>query len=65
MNGWEYQNYASQTNDDKHFDRLSARMCINHNVPEILNACLGLSGEVGELVDMIKKYIYHEKELDE
>lgn len=30
----------------------------------IFNACLGLSGEVGEFNDMIKKWIFHEKELD-
>lgn len=30
----------------------------------ILNACLGLSGEVGEFNDMIKKWIFHEKPLD-
>lgn len=30
----------------------------------IFNACLGLSGEVGELNDMIKKWIFHEKPLD-
>lgn len=30
----------------------------------IFNACLGLSGEVGELNDMLKKWIFHEKQLD-
>lgn len=30
-----------------------------------INACLGLSGEVGEFNDMIKKWIFHEKEFDE
>lgn len=30
----------------------------------ILNAALGLSGEVGELNDMLKKWIFHEKQLD-
>ena len=30
----------------------------------IFNACLGLSGEVGEFNDMIKKWVFHEKELD-
>lgn len=30
----------------------------------IFNACLGLSGEVGEFNDMIKKWIFHEKLLD-
>ena len=35
------------------------------DVGGVLNACLGLSGEVGELNDMVKKVIFHEKELDE
>ena len=30
----------------------------------IFNACLGLSGEVGEFNDIIKKWIFHEKQLD-
>lgn len=30
----------------------------------VLNACLGLSGETGELNDMIKKWVFHEKEID-
>lgn len=30
----------------------------------VFNACLGLSGEVGEFNDMIKKWIFHEKPLD-
>ena len=29
----------------------------------IFNACLGLSGEVGETLDLIKKWIFHEKPL--
>ena len=31
----------------------------------IINGLFGLSGEVGELTDMVKKWIFHEKELDE
>ena len=30
----------------------------------IFNSCLGLSGEIGEFNDMIKKWIFHEKPLD-
>lgn len=30
----------------------------------VFNACLGLSGEVGEFNDMIKKWIFHEKPFD-
>lgn len=37
---------------------------IEYDVGGIFNACLGLSGEVGEFNDMIKKWVFHEKELD-
>ena len=30
----------------------------------IFNSCLGLSGEIGESNDVIKKWIFHEKPLD-
>ena len=30
----------------------------------VFNSCLGLSGEVSELNDMIKKWVFHEKDLD-
>lgn len=75
MQGAEYQALAMRTNDKKSTDRLLNK--INdlkignrgEDTPEIelggvLNAGLGLSGEVGELNDMLKKWIFHEKQLD-
>lgn len=69
MTGNEYQKLASRTNDGLATKRM------NHKLKEyedwmvdlggVLNACLGLSGEVGELNDMIKKWVFHEKDLDE
>lgn len=41
------------TEDERHLD-----------IGGIFNACLGLSGEVGEFNDMIKKWIFHEKGLE-
>ena len=79
MNGNDYQKLAMRTNDHKATERLiSARenFCLEKRCSEtdsdirnadfggILNSCLGLSGEVGEFNDMIKKWIFHEKELD-
>ena len=75
MQGAEYQALAMRTNDKKSTDRLLNK--INdlkignrgEDTPEIelggvLNAALGLSGEVGEFNDIIKKWIFHEKQLD-
>lgn len=75
MQGAEYQALAMRTNDKKSTDRLLNK--INNlkignrgeDTPEIelggvLNAALGLSGEVGELNDILKKWIFHEKQLD-
>lgn len=75
MQGAEYQTLAMRTNDKKSTDRLMNK--INdlkignrgEDTPEIelggvLNAALGLSGEVGELNDILKKWIFHEKQLD-
>lgn len=75
MRGAEYQALAMRTNDKKSTDRLLNKIndlkLSNHcgDTPEIelggvLNAALGLSGEVGELNDMLKKWIFHEKQLD-
>ena len=35
------------------------------DIGSIVNACFGLSGEVGEFNDMIKKWVFHGKPLDE
>ena len=69
MTGNEYQKLASRTNDGFATSRLMTKM-IEHedwliDIGGVLNACLGLAGEVGELNDMIKKWVFHEKELDE
>ena len=72
MNGKEYQNLAMRTNDGKATNRLlnmtlsdTTENGIGEDTGAVLNACLGLSGEVGEFNDMIKKWIFHEKDLDE
>ena len=75
MQGAKYQTLAMRTDDKKSTDRLMNK--INdlkignrgEDTPEIelggvLNAALGLSGEVGELNDILKKWIFHEKQLD-
>jgi NTP pyrophosphatase (non-canonical NTP hydrolase) len=75
MTGNEYQKLASRTNDGFASDRLWDKLelfdllrieerCV-WDIGGVINSCLGLAGEVGELNDMIKKWVFHEKELDE
>ena len=69
MTGNEYQKLASRTNDGLSTERLKLKQIEYDSwlwdIGGVLNACLGLAGEVGELNDMVKKVIFHEKELDE
>lgn len=60
MNFTEYQTQAMRTNDGKCTDRIRyAANCPSADFGAVINASLGLSGEVGELNDMIKKGIFH------
>ena len=72
MTGNEYQNDAMRTNDKRSSKRVfyplmnsmnNDQMPIKRDIGGILNASLGLSGEVGEFNDMIKKWLFHEKPL--
>lgn len=67
MNGNEYQVLAMRTNDGKAKERLNNKLKGNQivDLAGVLNAALGLSGEVGELNDLIKKFVFHEKPMDE
>lgn len=70
MTGNEYQKLAMRTNDGNATERLERRMKEVMAVPYmdyggVLNGCLGLAGETGELLDMFKKWIFHHKPLDE
>ena len=69
MTGNEYQKLAMRTNDGKAGERMNqrdfnARVYHNANLPDLFNACLGLSGETGELLDVVKKWVFHDKPLD-
>lgn len=63
MDAYEYQELAMRTNDRKHTERLR-KMLDDGMTAQLLNGCLGLSGEVGEFNDMIKKVVFHEATAD-
>ena len=77
MTGNEYQNLAMRTNDGLGIERImnmadNLEQGVEDNVPDtgidlggIINGLFGLSGEVGELTDMVKKWIFHESNFDE
>ena len=69
MTGNEYQSLANRTNDRLNSERLTAKMdkwnWKAEDLGGIICSCLGLSGEVGELTDIVKKWIFHEKPMEE
>lgn len=67
MTGKEYVELAMRTNDGRCKERLQSKIDSNMlvDISEVLNVSLGLSGEVGELNDMVKKFIYHGTPMDE
>lgn len=66
MTGKEYQQLAMRTNDG--LNRLRLEDVIANqgdiSVSQLLNGALGLTGEAGEVSDLIKKGIFHEKGID-
>ena len=69
MTGSEYQALAMRTNDGYARDRLSNKLLYGimkeKDVAGLLNGLMGLSGESGELMDLFKKWIFHEADLNE
>lgn len=68
MTGKEYQELAMRTNDGESTYRLKTKIgeCAwsNCDIGGVVMACMGLSGEVGELTDMIKKWMFHHSDID-
>lgn len=66
MTGNEYQKYAMRTNDGRNRDRLLTAISTTQgiDIAELLNGVTGLTGEAGEVADMVKKGIFHEKGID-
>lgn len=65
MTANEYQELAMRTNDGKATERLAKKIeNSTYDIGGVLNAALGLSGEIGEFNDILKKWIFHQKEID-
>lgn len=66
MTGKEYQELAMRTYDGYAINRLSSNvMSVTfYETAALLNGVLGLTGEAGEVSDLVKKGIFHEKGID-
>ena len=69
-----YQSLAMRTNDHRASNRVLEKVLkksvtdtFDPNAPDpgdLLNGALGLTGEAGEVADIVKKYIFHGHTLD-
>lgn len=66
MTGNEYQQLAMRTNDELNTPRLTNAIsnCNTITIAQLINGVLGLTGEAGEVSDLVKKGIFHEKGID-
>lgn len=65
MDGNTYQILAMRTNDNHNIDRLIKSIDEpKYTTGDLLNGVLGLTGEAGEVADLVKKGIFHEKGID-
>lgn len=73
MTGNEYQELAMRTFDGKAAERLNSPFTVYNadsknlgiiDIPALINGVLGLTGEAGEVADLVKKGIFHEKGFD-
>lgn len=63
MKSTEYLAWAI-TKDQKSYKDMALRVFDRHATAQQLNAVLGMSGEVGELIDTVKKHVFYDKPLD-
>ena len=62
----EYQKLAMRTNDGKAGERLGLAIREDDGIDIgcLMNGCLGVAGESGEFIDMVKKWKFHQKPID-
>ena len=62
----EYQNEALKTeiSMEKHLTRTNVERSMNELYPRLFNGLMGLNGEAGEAIDLLKKHIFQGHELD-
>lgn len=67
MDANEYQSLAMRTNDGKMTERIMRPVTEIPGVDlgGIYEGCLGLAGEAGEFIDLVKKWRCHQKPIDE
>lgn len=65
MTGNEYQELAMRTNDGNSTNRILDACPRDWKTGDLLNGILGLAGESGEVVDLVKKGIFHGKGINE
>lgn len=49
---------------DTNYTNINRRLRSNHNLQALVHGALGMSGETGEVVDIIKKHMVFDKHLD-
>lgn len=71
MRANEYVDMAMQFNDGKSTERVQELISFLESIKGrgidlggAMHAAFGMSGETGEVLDILKKWIFHEKEMD-
>jgi len=64
MNAKDYQRFVPLVNNPENAECAQQFVLTFPNGGDILLSCFGLPGEAGEVVDLIKKTVFHNKPLD-